>query len=155
MTVGILDTDPFGDKNRFVLTAEEQSEMADFERRKNQVEAEMNARRREIARAAGLCAENLADLKSNVGVPFVEKEKPHRGHFRTAVAAKNAGRLPRLHWEPAYFCPGCGWVRGVPNSSSYNAIRPMAGSSGEEFKCKICGTVVGEEIMVQSLGKIC
>lgn len=108
---------------------------------------------RELARAKGLAAMNLEDLKSKSGKPFIEddRQNTHRD-YRTA-------RTQEKEYEIAYLCccmyfddskKGCGWVKGKPQETNYDEIGPMSGSAGFRQFCKICGTKIGETQLVIS-----
>jgi len=106
---------------------------------------------RTLARRQGIVAEKLEDLKSKSGLPFAI-ETGRSGYIGAAVK-KNVSLGAHVFVdiaEVAYFCPGCGWVKGSPKSTKYNDIGPLSGSAGINYHCKICEAFVGKEVHVRS-----
>lgn len=107
---------------------------------------EKKALLRKVAQKQGLSAEKLEDLESECGEPFIAEKNINLKSFDRA----SAGKEDR---ETAYFCgrslfhdkvmEGCGWVKGEPNTNSYNDIGPLSGSAGTVYYCRICGDEVG------------
>ena len=110
---------------------------------------------RSSARRQGLTSDNLNDLRSENGNPFIEEKVGDKGFgrngYRIAVTKKEAGKIR----ETAYLCrnsegDGCGWVRGNPRIENYNDIGVLSGSAGVNYYCKICGRFIGKEALIMS-----
>lgn len=50
----------------------------------------------------------------------------------------------------AYTCPRCGIVLGRMSENRYDDIGILSGSAGVEFKCVICGRLMGRRVFVVS-----
>ncbi len=137
---------PEDPRDRLALTEEEQKELIAIDSKIISLQAEKTIRKREIFRAKGYTTEKLEDLKSRSGEPFVcIGESSFFGNYERASAGKG-GDI-----QYAYHCPGCGWVKGLPNSKDFNTIKFLSGSEGESYHCKICGSKIGETVTKMSL----
>lgn len=141
------------DGHPFELTENERRELADFDRKINELQRQKTLKLRELARQKGVSALKLEDLKSECGKPFIEEMST--SSFKMAIA-KDETKVG--HYEFAYMCASqyesplgragnkdtCGWVKGAPREESYNDIGSLCGSAGTRYYCKICGKMVGE-----------
>jgi len=79
---------------------------------------------RQAAQRQGITAKNLKDLKSEHKRPFVERAgKKFSDGVKRAFISDGCVIL-----DQAYFCPDCGWVRGIPLENRIKEIK----------YCKIC-----------------
>ncbi|MEX1063878.1 MAG: hypothetical protein WD898_00930 [Candidatus Paceibacterota bacterium] len=142
-----------------VLTEGDKKELAQLEAKKSELDQERIKIIRKAAIKGGLAANNLEDLKSESGHPFIEEDG--RASYKRAVA-KGKIILP----EMAYLCQSeyapivegtsgekedtCGWVKGEPLEKSYDEIGPLSGSAGSELFCKICGKRLCRIVAIRS-----
>ena len=132
-----------------VLTDEDKSNLA---RLRLEVALTDDARIKILRGAAirgGLAAENLNNLKSKSGAPFVEDEVWNE--YKLAFTFMDR-REDSFITEFAYLCASkyeltqgkdfkknsCGWGKGEPKEKKYNNLGPMSGSAGERVYCMIC-----------------
>lgn len=153
----------------FELTPAEEAMLRPFERRirdakeiiREAQDAQLEVIRR-LARERGLVADDLSDLRSASGEPFVEPIDDRRQGFHEPPVivysitvndeARRGGMFVSISaGECAYLCTpvfegyGCGWVCGKPRRESYDEVGPLAGSAGTRYRCVICGLHVGTE----------
>jgi len=143
---------------RLTLTKEQKKELAAIEAIIEDVLKKRTDYLRGVARAQGLTAATLAELKSESGLPFVEERQS--GGVKIAVV-KETTIAGSIVIEAAYLCRSfyerqkdtdtCGWVKGQPREQSYNSIGPLSGSAGTLFFCHLCGKQIGEEVTMRSL----
>ncbi len=137
------------DSRLFDFTESEKQELADFDRKINELQRQKILKLRELARQKGVSALKLEDLKSKCGEPFIEEKE--RDSYQRAVAQD---KTKPHRYEFAYLCASkyeihpkentCGWVKGEPREGSYNDIGPLCGSAGTRYYCIICGKMAGE-----------
>ncbi len=143
------------------LTPKEKKELAKFNERTDAIIKERIEYLRGLARAQGITAATLAELKSASGLPFVEeKGSKGMGDFTIATVKESTLAGP-LVIDMAYLCHSsyerkaetdtCGWVKGQPREEGFNNIRPLSGSAGTQYFCRICGKQIGEDVTIRSL----
>lgn len=138
---------------------EVKAKLDDFSARKAAIDHERTEYIREQARALGLTASDLSDLRSETGRGFAE-ETQYGGLYdglRTALEQSDDRMFSR---QQAYWCgmrgfnqelhEGCGWVIGVPIQKPYDTIGLLSGSRGVEFYCRVCGRLLGRHRRVLS-----
>jgi hypothetical protein len=126
---------------------EVQAKLKDARQREAQAREDRLRIMREEGRRFGFMADNLEDLRSSGGKPFIREESRIRG---MPTMAYEEGKDDFLA-ESAYLCAGshtgepfCGWVRGVPEETPYDDIGVLSGSAGTRFTCPVCNAQIGE-----------
>lgn len=126
----------------FKLSEAEQEQLNEVDRQISHLESQRGSLIKASGIRQGFIAANLADLKSDSGLPFVMNSKGTRAYARKGV-------------EEAYLCKGfmgqlpengCGWVKGSPREEDYDHLAPLAGSKGKNVFCLICGKQIDRHV---------
>lgn len=139
-------------------------ELAGIRRQISQLRGEERTFLQRKARELGITAATLEELRSEKGNSYEPLER--RGSsWRSLQTAVEQG-VERFDAERAYLCTtknswlsdedqkdyGCGWVRGIPRSETYDDLagHALAGSAGNRHYCQICGMMLAEDRQIVS-----
>ncbi len=147
------------DVSKLIFSDEDKKELASLEETLetfnmaiNMIEEEKKNLTRKVARRMGLASARLEDLKTN-GRSLVESSSLSKiVGYRAARIKGDPVALEDSHF--AYLCggeaSGCGWVKGKPDTRTFNDITILSGSAGMNFYCWLCGGYMGKYDFVMS-----
>jgi rubrerythrin len=130
--------------------------LEELERRKKKIDAAIRSLARQKAALNGIIVESPESLKcsKHPASSFDKKNLSLEWSDTDVYYCHECSRESPFYFYTrdncAYRCPSCGIVVGWMIERRYDDIAFLSGSSGKEFACRLCGTVLGRFVEVVS-----